>query len=156
MTIDMRGPDFLRVIFIGFGLFAIVISLWELGPGVWPLNAFSPFFLFIIIGAFSVGWPILTGALFGMNEVWTVEKDQITIDRQNWFRTEKLVFTPDQIDQFNVVEVVAMEGDNTWKVVMWVRGWKSFETYDLRTKAAAEKMRDEILAKLRGEAPPAS
>lgn len=152
MTIDMRAPNFMRVPFIALGAFAIIVTLWELGPGVWPPNIFSPFFLIIILGAASVGWPILTGALFGMNDLWTVETGRITIDRENWFRSEKLVFRADQIDQFNVVEVEAMEGDNTWKVVMWVRGWKNFETYDLSSKAAAEKMRDEIIAALQGNA----
>lgn len=152
MTIDMRAPNYARIPFIAVGAFIIVITIWELGRVVWPVNIFSLFFLFIILGAISVGGPILTGATFGMNDLWTIEKDRLTIDRQNWFRTEKLVFTPEQIDQFNVVEIEAMEGDNTFRVVVWVRGWKSFQTYDLRTKAAAEKMRDEIIAALQGNA----
>lgn len=153
LVIYMRAPHFMRILFIGFGIFAIVASVWELGAAVWPPNIFSPFFLFIILGAASVGWPMMTGALFATDDVWTVEKGRVTIDRDNWFKHERLVFDTDAIDQFNVVEVVAMEGDNTWKVVMWVRGWKSFETYEFSSKAAAERKRDEILAKLRGQEP---
>ena len=151
MTIEMSAPNFLRVLFIAFGVFAMAISVWELGRGVWPPNIFSPFFLFIIIGAASVGWPMMTGALFITNDIWTVEKDKLTIERKNWFKAEKLVFSASDIEQFNIVEVGAMEGDNTWKVVMWVRGWKKFETYEFGSKASAEKMRDQIRARLRGD-----
>jgi hypothetical protein len=148
LKIDMQVPNAVRVMFILLGVFIMGIVLWELGPGVWPPNIFSLFFLFMIVGAMTVGKPTVLAGLFGYSDLWTIEPGRITIDRRNWFKSEKFVFVPADIDRFDVIEVEAMEGDNTWKVVLWAQGWKMFETYDLQSRAGAEKMRDEILARM--------
>ena len=151
LTIDMRVPNAIRVLTIVMGAFIISIVVWEFGPAVWPINITTPFFLFMILAALTVARPTILAGLFGHSDLWTVEKGRLTVDRDNWFGTEKLVFTPEDIEQFNVTEVEAMEGENTWKVVMWARGWRKFETYDLQSKTGAERMRDEIIARLNGE-----
>lgn len=151
LTIDMRVPSAIRVLTIVVGAAIISIVVWEFGPAVWPPNIATPFFLAMILAAMTVAKPTILAGLFGNSDLWTVEKGRLTIDRHNWFRTEKLVFTPSDIDQFNVVEVDAMDGANTWRVVMWVRGWRPFETYNLQTKVGAERMRDEIIARLNGQ-----
>ena len=50
---DVPVPVLLRVFFIAVGGFVIGISIYELHRGVLPVNAGSPFFLCLSLGACS-------------------------------------------------------------------------------------------------------
>nr|HMQ57433.1 hypothetical protein [Rhizobiaceae bacterium] len=52
----------IRAVLLVFGVFAIAMPAWQLSPALWPLNAVTPFFLVIMLGAFSVGAAFISGA----------------------------------------------------------------------------------------------
>jgi len=65
------------------GLFCIVMPTWELYRGVWPLSVASPFFLFIILGAYAVGIPLVYAAIFSPAVRWIVRRGRIDIVLRN-------------------------------------------------------------------------
>ena len=52
----------IRVGCVAAGAFAIGMTLWELGGGLWPLNIATPFFAIIIGGAGYVGVQFMRAA----------------------------------------------------------------------------------------------
>jgi hypothetical protein len=75
-----------RVGCIAAGAFAVVMTLWELGPGLWPLNIATPFFAIIIGGAGYVGVQFIRAGLSGWGDVWTYPRDEIHVQRRAWGR----------------------------------------------------------------------
>lgn len=141
-------PGMVRAFFIAVGLFVIGISTWELHRGVWPLNGFSPFFLFILIGAWSVGIPAILAGVTGWASSWTVTKGNIDIVERNPFRVRRHRIARDEIAALAVREKQAMEGDNTWVVSLQTTSGASFDTRDFGSRQYAERLRDEMLTAL--------
>ena len=144
--IDIPLPGLLRVILVAAGLFVVIISTWELHRGVWPLNGFSPFFFFMIAGAYSVGIPIMLAGLTGWSASWTVEPGRISIEKRNPFGRRYLRFTKTDVPRFEISEKESMEGDNTWTVTMITASGERIPTYDVQSQKAAERVRDSIVA----------
>jgi len=141
---DMPVHPALRIAFGAIGLFVIVVPLWELGPGVWPPNIASLVFLIIIGGALSIGFKLLWGALFGSAASWTIGPGRIEIVTRNPFRTGTRSFAPGDISSFDVREIEAMEGDNTWSVIMVANTGEGFDTRQFGSRKTAEAFRDRI------------
>lgn len=85
LQLDIPAPA-LRVGLVAIGAFVVSIATWELYRGVWPLNATSPFFLCLILGAWSVGVPAIWGGLTGPAIHWTVGSGRIEIVEKRPFR----------------------------------------------------------------------
>lgn len=138
-------PTAVRVIFVIAGLFIIVIATWELHRGVWPLNFASPFFLFLILGAWSVGGPVALAGLTGPASLWIVGPGRIVIENKRPFVTLRQdVFEAVDAPRFDVVEKDSMEGESTWVVALVAPDGRRFETRHLQTRAAAERLRGRI------------
>jgi hypothetical protein len=150
LAVRMPVPLALRIIFITIGLFVVGISTWELHRGVWPVNVFSPFFLFIILGAWSVGIPATMAGLFGWAEMWVVKPGRIDIVRRNPFRFWRHRIKPADIASMTVDERIASEGDNTFEITLVTVWGARFKTHDFKTKQAAEALRDRIVAAFGG------
>ena len=150
MRLETPVPAVLRGLFVGIGLFLFGLSTWELWRGVWPIIGFSPFFLFILVGAWTVGIPAILAGLTGWASSWTVENGRIDIRNRNPFTARRHVLTPADVDRFDIVEREAMEGDNTWHVSVVTASGRKFDTYDVLSKQAAEKMRDEMVRAFKG------
>lgn len=152
MRIESAAPSWTRVIFIALGLGAIGLAVWELGRGVWPPNIFSPFFLLIILGACTVGIPVILGGLTGWADTWIIEPGRIEIERRNPFTTRRLFFLPADISGFEVVEHESTEGDNTYSVVMVIDPVTRYDApRRLSTRKFAEELAEEIRHAFRGE-----
>ncbi|MCT7662621.1 hypothetical protein [Shinella kummerowiae] len=147
-------PLALRIFLVAAGLFVIFVATWELYRGVWPFNFASPFFLFLILGAWSVGGPVAWAGLNGASGLWIVGPGRITIERKRPFlKLRQDVFGDDDGMRLEVVEMEAMEGDSTWSVVLIAADGRRFETRELRTRAAAERLRDRIEAAFTSKEP---
>lgn len=145
MRIETAAPAWTRVIVVVLGLGAIGLPVWELGRGVWPLNITSPFFLLIILGACTLGIPAIIGGLTGWADSWTIVAGRIEIERRNPFTSRRLVFLPADISRIEVVEHEAMEGENTFSVVLATVSGARYETpRRLSTRKFAEALADEI------------
>lgn len=150
LRITRPVPLWLRIFFLAIALFCIVVPAWELHRGVWPPNWASPFFLFIIGCAWSVGIPAALAGITGWAESWTIRPGRIHIVRRNPFGFRRYRFGPDDLAPFEVTERQAMEGDNTWLVTLVAMSGKRFRTYDFQTRSAAEQMRDKIVRAFSG------
>jgi hypothetical protein len=134
-------PFVLRLFLVASGLFVIIVATWELHRGVWPLNSTSPVFLVLIFGAWSVGGSVAWAGLKGSAGLWIVGPGRIVIERKRPFlRLRRDVFGDDDGMYLEVVEMEAMEGDSTWSVVLTAADGRRFETRELRTRAAAERL----------------
>jgi hypothetical protein len=130
---------------VAIGTFVVVIATWELYPGVRPLNTASPFFLFLILGAWSVGMPVLCGGLTGPAVRWTVAPGLIEIIQKRPFRPAKQdVFRPNQVECFDTRECPSMEGGSTWRVTMIGRDGRRFDTRDFGSSKTADTFRQRI------------
>ncbi len=146
MKIETAARPWMRVIVIMLGLGVIGLPLWELWRGVWPPNLTSPFFLLIILGACAFGVPAIRGGLVGWSDTWTITPGRIEIERRNPFTTRRLVFVPADIGAIEVVEHQAMEGENTFSVVL-VTTWG--ERYDTPRRLSTRKFAEELAADIR-------
>ncbi|WP_327510429.1 hypothetical protein [Shinella sp.] len=134
-------PFALRLFLVVAGLFVVTVATWELHPGVWPPNITSPFFLFLILGAWSVGGPVAWAGLNGAAGLWIVGPGRIVIERKRPFlRLRRDTFGENDDMHLEVVEVEAMEGDSTWSVILSAKDGRRFETREFRTRAAAERL----------------
>ena len=75
---------------------------------------------------------------------------RIEIRNRNPFTARRHTITSADLDRFDVVEREAMKGDNTWHVSIVTAGGRKFDAYDLKTKQAAEQLRDQMIQALRG------
>ena len=78
----------LRVAFGMLGVFAVVMPVWELGRGLWPLSIATPVFAIIIGGAASIGIAMLRAVLAGESQVWTFPPQAVVIHHRAW-RSER-------------------------------------------------------------------
>ncbi|MCX7303653.1 MAG: hypothetical protein NTV73_04825 [Hyphomicrobiales bacterium] len=141
---DMPVHPALRIAFVAIGLFVMGMPLWELGRGVWPPNVASLVFLVIIVGAWSIGLPLVVGGIFGSAASWTIGPGHIEIVTRSPFRTKKRSFVPSDVSSFDVREIVAMEGDNTWGVTMVSTSGEGFDTRQFGSRKTAEEFRDRM------------
>jgi hypothetical protein len=142
LTHRIPVPSLLRWGLGAVAVFVIVVPAWELFRGVWPLNVTSPFFLFIILGALSIGIPLLIGVATGPSVLWTVRPGSIRIiQKRPLKRAQHDTFDAASVVTVETQERESMEGDNTWVVVMTVRDGRCFETRSFSTKDAADRFR---------------
>lgn len=146
MRIETTAPSWMRVIVVVIGLGVVGLPTWELGRGVWPPNIASPFFLLIILGACTLGVSAIMGGLFGWTDTWTIEPGRIEIERRNPFTMRRLVFLPSDVGAIEVVEHKAMEGENTYGVVLAA---VSGERYDAPRRLSTREFAEELLAEIR-------
>ena len=151
MKIETAAPAWTRVIVIVIGLGVVGLTAWELWRGVWPPNIASPFFLLIILGACTLGIPAIMGGLFGWADSWTIEPGRIEIERRNPFMSRRLIFLPADVERIEVVEHQAMEGENTFSVVLVIDSLIRYEApRRLSTRKFAEALADEIKQTFQG------
>ena len=135
---------FHRWIFLISGTFVMIITLHELGRGVWPLNITSPFFAMLIVGAFTVGGPIAFAGIFAPSLAWTVRTGRIEITMTNPWRSWTRHFIPATIVGFELREHDHDSGPNSFSVVMVTTAGERYETRDFGSQTAAEDLRDRI------------
>lgn len=131
-------PRFIRVLFVVVGTFIVVMTPWELGRGVWPINLTSPIFAVIILGAWSVGGPLAIAGLLGRSVTWRVRPNQITITANNPFSKYTFHYGPSKIISLEVVEHEWMEGPNTWFVTLATTDGHKHNSREFEEKPDAE------------------
>ena len=138
-------------LFLGLaGLFCIVMPTWELYRGVWPLSVASPFFLFIIFGAYAVGIPLVYAAIFSPAVRWIVRRGRIDIVLRNPIFLRRHHVLPGDIASFSLRTIEWDSGGPTYTVVLTTVNGERFETRDFGTSKTAEMFRDRIKSVLMG------
>jgi hypothetical protein len=134
----------MRVFLIACGTSVLILSAWELHSGVWPFNIFSLFFGAILVGAFSVGIPMILFGLLGPTLDWTVAPGRIEIVLTNPFRRWVRRITPGAVAEFTIRESDGDGGPSTWYVVLKTVENKRYESRQYGSRAAAENLLADI------------
>ncbi|WAC64281.1 hypothetical protein OVA13_05765 [Pseudoxanthomonas sp. SL93] len=115
-----RGfPWPIRVGCVLAGAFAVVMPLWELGRGLWPLNIASPVFAIIVGGAGYVGVQFIRAGLSGWGDEWTYPPHTVLVQRRAWGR-----LTTTRLTRTNVAAVEVRRSEDSdhddapWQVVI--------------------------------------
>jgi hypothetical protein len=139
-------PMAMRVFLVACGLFVLIVSTLELGRAVWPLTLGGLFFLVILLGAYSVGGPMVLAGLLAPTSRWTVSPQRIEIALDNPFRLWRVSVGPGSVAGFELRESDNDGGPSSWYVVMRTIAGKRFESRPFGSKEAADRLRRDIEA----------
>lgn len=134
----------MRIFLIACGLFVLVVSSIELWRGVWPLTLLGLPFTLILLGAFSVGVPMILAGLLAPTLRWTVAPRRIDIALANPFRGWRVSVGPGGVASISVVERDGDGGPSTFRVVLRTIEGKRYETREYGSRDAADKLRRDI------------
>lgn len=134
----------LRIFLVVCGGFVLIVSTLELWRGVWPLTLFGLPFALILVGAFSVGVPIILAGLLAPTLRWTVKPGRIEIALANPFRGWRVSVGPGGVAAITVVEYDGDGGSSTFKVVLRTVEGKRYETRTFGSREAADKLHRDI------------
>jgi hypothetical protein len=115
-----RGfPWPIRVGCVLAGAFAVVMPLWELGRGLWPLNIASPVFAIIVGGAGYVGVQFIRAGLSGWGDEWTYPPHTVLVQRRAWGRLTTTRLTRTNVAAIEVRRSEDSDQDDApWQVVI--------------------------------------
>ena len=109
----------IRVGCVAAGAFAIGMTIWELGGGLWPLNIASPFFAIIIGGAGYVGLQFIRAGLSGWGDHWTYPPHTVLVQRRAWVRQTTTRLTTTNVAAIEVRKSEDADHDDApWQVVI--------------------------------------
>jgi hypothetical protein len=137
---DIPNPPFQRALLGAAGLFAIIIAPVELWRGVWPLNLTTPFFAFLILGAWSVGGAFVWAGLLTPAVDLRMDRESLTVDRTYlWGSTREV--TPARMVTSIAVEVsTSSDGPDTYCAVIRTLRGGVYHSRPMGTRAAAENL----------------
>lgn len=148
----------LRMLFVAFGVFALVMPTWELGRGLWPLSIATPVFAIIIGGAATVGVAMIRAGLASDTQVWSFPPGAVLIHHKAWRSEWDVRLTAHNIAAVEARRIEAMEGDDYWRVVIVPKPTESglrmaarnsvFETGEYASEAYAARVRSALLEHL--------
>lgn len=134
----------LRIFLVACGGFILVVSSVELWRGVWPLTLFGLPFTIILLGAFSVGVPMILAGLLAPTLRWTVRPQRIDIALANPFRGWRISVGPGGVASISIVENEGDGGPSTFRVVLCTVEGKRYETRAYGSREAADKLRQDM------------
>ncbi len=134
----------MRIFLVACGLFVLVLSSLELWRAVWPPTLVGLFFSLILLGAFSVGVPMIVAGLLAPTLRWTVRPQRIEIALTNPFRGWRVSLGPGGVASIAVVERDGDGGPSNYRVVLRTVEGKHYETREYGSQEAAEKLRREM------------
>jgi hypothetical protein len=137
------APLGMRVVLVGGGLFVLVVSSLELGRALWPPSLAGLFFALILLGAFSVGIPLIAAGLLGPSMRWTVSPRHIEIVLANPFRDWRVSIGPGGVASIAVEEAEG-DGPSTFRVVLRTVEGRRYEMRSYGSRAAAETLRHQV------------
>ncbi len=133
-----------RIIFTCAGLFALIMPVYELWRGVWPLNFASPFFGFIILGGMAVGAGVTYAGLIAPSGALIFGKETITIERDFLWGKTRQVFRNGDISSISTRRQDQSDGPDDWYAVININGAPALNSRPLGTEAAAQKLAEEF------------
>lgn len=95
----------MRVFLVIAGAVVMGLTLHELYRGVWPLNITTPFFLAIVLGAFSVGIPMVLAGFTAPSAHWIVGPGRIVIELSTPFGKRSAAIRPGHVSNFELREI---------------------------------------------------
>lgn len=120
ITVSQSIPTPLRVLLacLAFGLLMV---LWgELGAGLWPLSALTPFFAIIVVGGSGVLLSFVAFSLGGPDERWTVRPGIVDIEQRLFDRRHLFRVSPDHGD-CQLVKSDTSDLGESWHIVIQLK-----------------------------------
>lgn len=141
-TFELRRPMplLLRLVLGGFGMFAIVMSAWDLRHAFIRPGWHSLFFGVIMLGAWSVGGAFVALAIFSEAQRWVVRDGEIEIFRGTLWRKWSSVIRRADIVAMSVREIEWDSRANSFSVVLRSKSGETFETPDFEKRESAIDM----------------
>ena len=133
----------MRMFLVACGLFVLVATSLELGRAVWPPTWAGLFFTAILLGAFSVGVPMIAAGLLAPSVRWTVAPRRIDIALANPFRSWRVSLGPGGVASIAVGEDSG-DGPSTFRVVLHTVEDKRYLSRDYGSREAAETLRRQM------------
>jgi len=120
------------------------VSSVELWRAVWPVTLFGLPFAVILIGAFSVGIPMILAGLLAPTVRWTVAPQRIDIALNNPFRDWRISITPGKVAGLEIFESDVDGGPSSFKVVLRTVAGRRYETREFQSRETADRLRSDI------------
>jgi hypothetical protein len=147
LVLERFGAKVIRVVMLGSGVFVIAMPAYEFRHVLLQPSLVSAFFIAILIGAWSVGVPLLYAGIFGEELRWTFAGRELTLERSTLLRSRTQTLTARDIA---ATEVRAYEGDDetTYAVIVKTTDGELLETPRRQTRASAEELEADIKRRL--------
>lgn len=138
-TFELRRPMplLLRLVLGGFGMFAIVMSAWDLRHAFIRPGWHSLFFGVIMLGAWFVGGAFVAIAIFGEAQRWVVRDGEIEIFRRTLWRKWSSVIRGADIAAISVREIEWDSRADSFSVVLRSKTGEAFETPEFEKREDA-------------------
>lgn len=120
ITVSQSIPMPLRVLLacLAFGL---LVVLWiELGAGLWPLSALTPFFAIIVVGGSGVLLSFIAFSVAGPDERWTVRPGVVDVEQRLFDRRHLFRVYPDHGD-CQLVKSDTSDTGESWHIVIQLK-----------------------------------
>lgn len=131
------------------GLFCIVMPAWDLRHAFHSFGWWTLFFGVIVAGAWSVGFSLLSSAIAGDSESWSIEDGTMLLERVSPLRRRIDLIRGEDVAHISLRTVDWDSGSDTYRVVIHLRSGEKLETPDYESVAKAEGIRVELRRELR-------
>ena len=137
-------PMPMRLFLGAAGLFCILAPTFDLGGAILQIGWWTPFFLTILVGAWSVGGIFLAAAIIGETQHWRFRNGELVLSRRTllWRKTE--IIRNADVERTEIREIEWDSRANSFSVVLRLKSGAEFETPDCSTRSAAEAMEGRI------------
>jgi hypothetical protein len=139
IRIEERHSTAKRIVLSLLGLFPL-IAPYELWRGLWPLNAFTPFFAIIVLGALSVGGMFVLSGIAGYDQRWSLRPGRLLIQRHAPFRHSRRVLPGHRIARIEPVRHEWSDGDPSFAVALTLVTGERLETPAMSAQATADAL----------------
>ena len=119
--VDQKLPKALRVVLIAAGLALLVWPAWDMRHAFWPVNALTPFFAVLVMGAIAVGLGLLGFGLYGEDIRWTYVPHMLLVHRRAWGWETVVRVGARDVKAIEVRRIENSEGADTWRVFVTTR-----------------------------------
>lgn len=148
LVLSRFGVGYQRVLLLVAGLCAVVLPAYELRHAFTQLGWWTIFFGIIVLGAWSVGFAMLYGAVLSEELAWRFDGAVLTLERTTPLsrRVESLTGR-----DFVATRIREIEWDSrapTYSVIVERTNGEVLETPDRQSRASAEALEAEIRRRL--------
>jgi hypothetical protein len=145
---DVPNPLFQRVLLSGAGLFALVVSPYELWRGVWPLNLTTPFFAIIMFGGMGVGAALLWAGMFSPGIDIRMDSENLIIESRTPFGAKREIIPAQSVTAIEIEVSPSSDGPDSYHAVILTRQGRKVASRPMGSRQAADRIAEEFRSAL--------
>jgi hypothetical protein len=112
--LGLAMPLPIRIFLGSAGALCCILLVKEFSPALWPPSILTLFFGFIALGGLSVGLIFVLSAVFGPDEIWTIEPERIAIRRELRGHVELFNYSPSDFTSITIEADTGNDGPDTY------------------------------------------